>query len=115
MIDLQLNRVFKKKRPRENGCSEGPPKFLKISKKIGQKGNVNVADQILPVLNKLTMADWFTARLSVCALFPYVYPKCSDEQQAAMRINYGELCNDETPMVRRAAALKLKGYINNYY
>jgi len=50
-----------------------------------------------------TDAEWFTARLSVCALFQHLYSKCNDSQKEELRKAYTTLCADETPMVRRSA------------
>jgi hypothetical protein len=36
---------------------------------------LDVETEILPVMKDLCVAEWFTARLSVCALFPQAYPK----------------------------------------
>ena len=52
----------------------------------------------------------FTARLSVCALFPYAYRKVDEADQQNLRSIYSTLAGDETPMVRRAAALKLSDF-----
>lgn len=75
--------------------------------KICARPEINVSEQVLPILNRLAGADWFTARLSVCPLFPHVYPSVSEQQKAELRKLYGVLCSDETPMVRRNSALNL--------
>jgi len=74
------------------------------------KGKLNPGEDVLPVLQRLTSAEWFTARLSVCALFNHLYTKVNDTQKSELRKLYAQLAADETPMVRRAAALKLKDF-----
>ena len=69
-----------------------------------------MSEDIVPVLHRLAAAEWFTARLSVCALFQFAYPKATDSQKLELRKLYAHLAGDETPMVRRAAALKLKDF-----
>jgi len=56
---------------------------------------------------RLAQGEWFTSRVSACGLFAVAYPRCSAAQRAELRQLYGQLCHDETPMVRRAAAQKL--------
>lgn len=82
-----------------------------ICDKSHKAGNQAICDEIVNVLHRLASAEWFTARLSSAALFPSVYKACSnDQQKAELRKIYANLAGDETPMVRRAAALKLKDF-----
>ena len=58
-------------------------------------------------VQRLRGADWFTARVSVCGLFATTYPRAATEAQDSLRTLFKELSRDETPMVRRAAALNI--------
>jgi len=69
-----------------------------------------LSDDIMPALKRLASAEWFTARLSVCALFQHAYPKAPENLKQELRKLYAHLAADETPMVRRAAALRLKEF-----
>ena len=60
-----------------------------------------------PLLAQLASGDWFTGRVSAAALFDAVYARSDAPTQAALRQQFGKLCVDETPMVRRAAAAHL--------
>ena len=40
-----------------------------------------------------------------------MYVKCTDSQKEEMRKAYTTLCADETPMVRRSAAMRLKDFV----
>ena len=51
--------------------------------------------------------DWFTTRVSACGLFSCCYGGCLDAVQAELRSLFNNLCNDDTPMVRKAAFLAL--------
>ena len=56
---------------------------------------------------RLASGEWFTARVSSCGLFHIVYPSATDSLKAELRTIYGHLCQDDMPMVRRAAASNL--------
>lgn len=58
-------------------------------------------------MQRLASGEWFTSRVSACGLFATAYPRCTPALKAELRAMYGQLCHDETPMVRRAAAQKL--------
>jgi serine/threonine-protein phosphatase 2A regulatory subunit A len=71
----------------------------------------NVVTHVVPVIDRLTNGDWFTARVSACGLFGSAYKRLTDaENKAALRRLFAQLCNDDTPMVRRAAAHNLGGF-----
>jgi serine/threonine-protein phosphatase 2A regulatory subunit A len=71
--------------------------------------NQIVQDDIVDTLCRLsTKTDFFTARVSACALFPCTYKYANTEQKEQLRKLYATICADDTPMVRRAAAHKMK-------
>uniref|UniRef100_A0A6M2DN45 Protein phosphatase PP2A regulatory subunit A n=1 Tax=Xenopsylla cheopis TaxID=163159 RepID=A0A6M2DN45_XENCH len=61
----------------------------------------------VPLLQRLASGDWFTSRTSACGLFSVCYPRVSSTVKNDLRSNFRSLCQDDTPMVRRAAASKL--------
>uniref|UniRef100_A0A7S2JBX3 Phosphatase 2A Regulatory Subunit A helical domain-containing protein n=1 Tax=Zooxanthella nutricula TaxID=1333877 RepID=A0A7S2JBX3_9DINO len=66
-------------------------------------------EHLVPTLHRLaTKSDFFTARVSACALLPTAYRFANEDQKANLRKAYTALCVDDTPMVRRAAAHKMK-------
>jgi serine/threonine-protein phosphatase 2A regulatory subunit A len=68
-----------------------------------------VKEHLLPTLNRLaTKTDFFTARVSACALFPTAYKFVGDDDKSQLRKAYATICQDDTPMVRRAAAAQMK-------
>jgi len=72
-----------------------------------------VADYLVPTLNRLAAkSDFFTARVSACALFPTVYRWAPASEKANLRQAYNAICADDTPMVRRAAAHKMKEFVS---
>ena len=53
---------------------------------------------------RLASGEWFTARVSSCALFAVAYPRAPTPVRTELLSQFVTLCHDETPMVRRAAA-----------
>ncbi|CAL8084983.1 unnamed protein product [Calicophoron daubneyi] len=61
----------------------------------------------LPLLRRLATGEWFTSRTSACGLFSVIYRQSPSSVRAELRQLFKQLCNDDTPMVRRAAASRL--------
>jgi hypothetical protein len=59
---------------------------------------------------RLATGEWFTSRVSATGLFATAYPRSSPGLKAELRQLYSQLCRDETPMVRRAAAQRLGAF-----
>ena len=70
-----------------------------------RKSMVMITRMFLPSL--IVTGDWFTSRTSACGLFSVAYPRTSSAIKAELRQHFQQLCGDDTPMVRRAAASKL--------
>jgi serine/threonine-protein phosphatase 2A regulatory subunit A len=66
-----------------------------------------ITHYFLPLLKRLTTADWFTGRISACGLYAAGYSKCTADQQHELRTAFAVLIQDDTPMVKRAAARAL--------
>jgi hypothetical protein len=67
----------------------------------------DIDTHFIPLLKRLSQGDWFTSRTSACALYATAYPKAAPQAQTEMRKMFADLCHDDTPMVRRAAAKAL--------
>jgi serine/threonine-protein phosphatase 2A regulatory subunit A len=61
-------------------------------------------------IQRLAAGEWFTARVSACGLFHIAYPSAPELLKAELRSIYGQLCQDDMPMVRRSAATNLGKY-----
>ncbi|CDW58966.1 serine:threonine protein phosphatase 2A 65 kDa [Trichuris trichiura] len=61
----------------------------------------------VPVVKRLAAGDWFTSRISATGLFSVAYPRVSPQIQTELRTLFRNLCKDDTPMVRRAAATRI--------
>jgi hypothetical protein len=55
---------------------------------------------------KLASGEWFTGRVSSCALFFPAYSRAGPQKEK-LRKKFVELCNEDTPMIRRACASKI--------
>jgi len=67
----------------------------------------NMEDHFVPMIKRLASGEWFTSRTSACGLFAVAYKICTDGVKQELRQSFRNLCGDDTPMVRRAAAGKL--------
>lgn len=72
-----------------------------------------VEQYFMTLIERLATGDWFTSRSSAAGLFAAGYEKASTSSQEKLRHLFIQLCHDETPMVRRAAASNLSKLIPN--
>jgi len=64
----------------------------------------SVSQILVGMARRCTTADWFTPKVSVAGMIPTLYQVT---HHAELPYLYRELCQDETPMVRRAASKSL--------
>lgn len=69
-----------------------------------QLSDVHLLEHFVPLIRRLAQGDWFTSRISACGLIAVGYARMQPPVKAEMRGSFGQLCRDDTPMVRRAAA-----------
>lgn len=70
-----------------------------------------VENYFIPLVVRLSKADWFTSKISATGLFNAPYLKASLPSQEGLRQQFGQLVHDETPMVRRQAANNLAKFV----
>ena len=63
----------------------------------------HVEEYFIPLVKKLAENVGWASRVSACSLFTTVYPKVAGASQDELRAIFAKLCEDEMPMVRRAA------------
>ncbi|KAL9045724.1 MAG: hypothetical protein Q9214_001281 [Letrouitia sp. 1 TL-2023] len=80
----------------------------KICRELSQ---TQVEDFFIPLIVRLSKADWFTSKISATGLYNVPYSKASPPSQEALRQQFGHLVHDETPMVRRQAANNLAKFV----
>ncbi|KAJ3028266.1 hypothetical protein HDV00_010537 [Rhizophlyctis rosea] len=78
-----------------------------ISTIAGSLSGQQVEEHYIPMVKRLSIGDWFTSRTSACGIYAPVYASSSPSTQDDLRKAYTQLCHDDTPMVRRAAATHL--------
>lgn len=79
---------------------------------IGDLKNPTSKSKALESILRLGKAEWFTSRMSACALCGAIMKAgLEGEEKAQLKEFYFTLCKDETPMVRRCAAKELPSMI----
>lgn len=66
----------------------------------------SVQDLFIPMVLALASSDWFPGRVSACSLFSKAYEKAGSHKEE-LRKKFLELCNEDTPIVRRAGSSML--------
>lgn len=64
--------------------------------------------QLTNMAKSLVASDWFTPKVSAAGMCAVLYDVTQDDD---LRFIYRDLCQDETPMVRRAAAIHLGSFL----
>mmetsp|Transcript_15601 Transcript_15601/g.13329 ORF Transcript_15601/g.13329 Transcript_15601/m.13329 type:complete len:210 (+) Transcript_15601:60-689(+) len=65
-----------------------------------------ILNNYVPLILRLAGGEWFTSRVSAVNLMHSVYPRAGNLKDK-LRGKFIELCNEETPMVRRAVATRI--------
>ncbi|KAJ5130917.1 Protein phosphatase 2a 65kd regulatory sububit [Penicillium bovifimosum] len=78
-----------------------------LNKVCEQLSESQVEEHFVPLVLRLSKADWFTSKVSATGLYSTPYKKSSPALQQTLRQHFGALVHDETPMVRRQAANNL--------
>ncbi|CAF0819745.1 unnamed protein product [Rotaria sp. Silwood1] len=72
-----------------------------------QHSTTDLETYFVPTVKRLAQGDWFTSRTSASGLISVCYSRVSNHVKSELRQLFKSLCQDDTPMVRRAAASKL--------
>ena len=80
----------------------------KICEELSQS---QIEKHFVPLVIRLSKADWFTSKVSATGLYVAPYARTQPPLQEELRRHFGALVNDETPMVRRQAATNLAKFI----
>jgi serine/threonine-protein phosphatase 2A regulatory subunit A len=83
--------------------------MISVSKEMSDS---SIQENFLSLLKSLAQKDWFTSRIAACALFAATYPRVSAGSKSELRGMFGDLCRDDTPMVRRAAASNMGDFVS---
>ncbi len=75
--------------------------FLKVSKDLSEEDK---ASMVFPCFERLAKENFFSSRISACDLISRLYGDMPPSTQLGMRNLFANLCHDDSPVVRRAAA-----------
>jgi serine/threonine-protein phosphatase 2A regulatory subunit A len=78
--------------------------MTKLAEVLSQQ---QIEENYIPVIRRLSGGSWFTNRMSACGLYASAYQKATPPVQEELRTLYKQFCQDDMPMVRRAAASHL--------
>jgi len=78
----------------------------------GLMNDSEVQNNFIPLVLRLAGGDWFTSRVSSVNLMYGIYQRAGPLKER-IRQKFMELCNEETPMIRRAIASKI-GHLSMY-
>ncbi|KAH9155114.1 hypothetical protein AeRB84_002894 [Aphanomyces euteiches] len=81
-----------------------------MCKVVKQMSPEHIAEHFVAVLRRLVTRDWYTSRIAACGLFQVGYDQLPAGIQAEMRAMFGQLCRDDLPLVRKAAAAALGSF-----
>ena len=70
-----------------------------------------IEDFFIPLIVRLSKADWFTSKISATGLYTTPYQRVSQNHQEGLHAQFQNLVHDETPMVRRQAANNLAKFV----
>ncbi|KAL8720614.1 MAG: hypothetical protein Q9225_002550 [Loekoesia sp. 1 TL-2023] len=82
-----------------------------LNKICGELSQPQVEEYFIPLIVRLSKADWFTSKISATGLYNVPYSKASQTSQEGLRQQFSQLVHDETPMVRRQAANNLAKFV----
>jgi len=80
----------------------------KICEQLSQE---QVENHFIPLVVRLSKADWFTSKVSATGLYNVPYSRATAPVQEGLRQQFGALVHDDTPMVRRQAATNLAKFV----
>ena len=82
-----------------------------LNKICAQLATEQVEHFFIPLVVRLSKADWFTSKVSATGLYNVPYSRVSGSVQEGLRQQFGLLVHDDTPMVRRQAATNLAKFV----
>lgn len=82
-----------------------------LNKICQQLSQDQVEQYFIPLVGRLSKADWFTSKVSATGLYVSPYERVSAQVQEGLRQHFGQLVHDDTPMVRRQAATNLAKFV----
>lgn len=82
-----------------------------LNKICEQLSQDQIEQYFIPLIGRLSKADWFTAKISATGIYKVAYTKSNPSHQETLRQGFSQLVHDDTPMVRRQAAINLAKFL----
>ena len=82
-----------------------------LNKICAELSQGQIEEYFIPLVVRLSKADWFTSKISATGLYTVPYIRVSQASQEGLRSHFQNLVHDETPMVRRQAANNLAKFV----
>ena len=82
-----------------------------LNKICAELSQDQIEEYFIPLIVRLSKADWFTSKISATGLYTVPYTRVSPASQEGLRSHFQNLVHDETPMVRRQAANNLAKFV----
>ena len=84
-----------------------------LNKVCDQLSPEQIEQYFIPLVVRLSRADWFTSKISATGLYSHPYERTPPNTQTGLRQAFASLVRDDTPMVRRSAANNLSKFVRN--
>ncbi|RHY22315.1 hypothetical protein DYB25_012865, partial [Aphanomyces astaci] len=81
-----------------------------MCKVVRQMSPEHITEHFVAVVRRLVTREWYTSRIAASGLFQVSYDQLPPATQAEMRAMFIQLCRDDLPLVRKAAATALGGF-----
>ncbi|ETV93220.1 hypothetical protein H310_12816 [Aphanomyces invadans] len=81
-----------------------------MCKVVRQMTPEHISEHFVAVVRRLVTREWYTSRIAASGLFQVCYDQLNPATQAEMRSMFIQLCRDDLPLVRKAAAAALGGF-----
>ena len=82
-----------------------------LNKICAELSQEQIEQHFIPLVIRLSKADWFTSKVSATGLFSVPYSRATASVQEGLREQFRLLVHDDTPMVRRQAATNLPKFV----
>jgi serine/threonine-protein phosphatase 2A regulatory subunit A len=82
-----------------------------LNKICEQLSTEQIDQYFIPLIGRLSKADWFTAKISATGVYKVAYTKTDPQTQESLRQGFAQLVHDDTPMVRRQAGINLAKFL----
>lgn len=88
-------------------------KAIEGIKSVGEQVSDEVYTSVfVDLIRRFQNGEWFTMKCAACGLIPSAYSRVEDDVKEEFVQLYIDLCNDNIPMVRKAAFTNIKVFFS---